>query len=203
MKISVILPSFLGEYSNAANDRESKLIRAIDSFLQQTYSNKELIIISDGCDATERIWFANYMWRKNIIYVALLKQPLFSGSVRQAGIDRASGDIITYLDSDDSFLSDHLENIVNNFGKNDWVYFNHTWAWPDKIYEEISTSLKHGCIGTSSIAHKKNITNWTGCNGYGHDWQFICRLAAASKNHKKINIPAGYLVRHIPGKFEN
>ena len=49
-KFSVIMPSFLGEYSRAAQNREDKIVRAIDSCLDQEYY--ELIIIADGCQKT-------------------------------------------------------------------------------------------------------------------------------------------------------
>lgn len=203
MKISVILPSFLQEYEGSSKEREKKFIRAINSFLDQTYCNKELIVVSDGCKKTCEILEKEFPKHSLIKICSVNKQPLFSGSVRQFGIDCSSGETICYLDSDDTLLPIYLETIVNNIGTSDWAYFNHIWAWPDRMYQEINTELKHGHIGTSSIAHKKSLNaSWLGCDGYGHDWQFISKLISASSNYKKIQNP-GYLVRHIPGKFDN
>ena len=56
MKISVVMPSFLGDYeidqNKSASNREFKLERAIDSFLMQIHRDSELIIVSDGCEKT-------------------------------------------------------------------------------------------------------------------------------------------------------
>ena len=43
MKLSVIMPSFLGEYDGCATDREKKFVRAVQSFLDNTLIEKELI----------------------------------------------------------------------------------------------------------------------------------------------------------------
>jgi glycosyltransferase involved in cell wall biosynthesis len=70
-KISVITPSYLGEYENCASDRENKFIRAVNSFIANTYENKELVIIGDSCDITERLLTENFskeIEQKQIIY---------------------------------------------------------------------------------------------------------------------------------------
>lgn len=92
------MPSFLGHYQNAATDRERKFERAIESFLKQDYPNKQLVIVSDGCEITNSIVKSKFN-HDSIKLVSLDKQPLFSGLVRQLGIDNCNGDIVTYLDS--------------------------------------------------------------------------------------------------------
>ena len=202
MKISVIMPSYLKEYANSAKNRELKFLRSVDSFLSQTYENTEIIVVSDGCQTTVDIIKEMYANNGQIKLIEIDKQPLFSGNVRHAGINFASGEIVCYLDSDDSILPCHIECIVTNFENNDWVYFNHTWAYPYRLFEEINTQLLPGKIGTSSIAHKNGLASWIGCDGYGHDWKFIEKLIKASSKNNKID-SSGYLVRHIPGKFDN
>ena len=55
MKVSVIMPVYLGEYEGCASNRENKFIRAINSFLTSTLLDSELIIVSDNCLIAEQI----------------------------------------------------------------------------------------------------------------------------------------------------
>jgi hypothetical protein len=52
MRVNVIMASYLGDYENAAGDREYKFRRAVDSFLAQGHADKKLFIIADGCQQT-------------------------------------------------------------------------------------------------------------------------------------------------------
>ena len=211
MKISVIMPSYLGEYQGAASDREEKLIRAIHSFNEQTYVNRELIIISDGCDKTMEI--ANrFNLNNDIIAFKLPKQKLFSGRLRHEGVLRASGDYICYLDSDDVIGNEHLNTLNKAFSASpdDWFYYNDYVIMGDGMPRELKVvELEHGSIGTSSIAHKKSIYNskldvlglkrlsWKKCDGYGHDWTFIKKLIDSGLTYSKI-VGCDYNICHIP-----
>lgn len=204
--ISVIMPSYLMPYEGCASNRREKFRRAVDSFLNQSFRHIALIIVSDGCDITNEIYSKEYSHYPNIKLIKLSKQTLFSGAVRQAGIDRAHGNIICYLDSDDYFEPDHLQAINDKFDTNkyDWIFYN------DFIKHNINQSPLprgvapvFGSIGTSAIAHiNKKEFNWTGCNGYNHDWAFISRLMHYSNRYTKIEGPR-YLVCHIPKMLDN
>lgn len=204
-RISVIMPVFLGEYANAASDRESKFMAAINSFLRQIHLNKELIIISDGCDMAEKIY--NGLGNKeNIIFKKIKKQPLFSGKVRNEGVKIATGDIICYLDADDFFgFNNHLSVIANAFISDkilNWVYYNDYLYPPNNDFKQRLVLLEKGSVGTSAIAHKRVCkVSWKNCNGYNHDWLFIEQLIKKyPTNYTKI-YGCGYFVCHVPGVF--
>ena len=121
-KYSVIMMSYLGDYPNAASQRELKFIRAVNSFLSQTYENKELIIVSDGCVKTVGLYTLLYKEYENIKIISREKQKeRYPGILRQVGIENAAGERILYLDSDDYISKDHIQNIHDNF-KDEWDY---------------------------------------------------------------------------------
>lgn len=100
-KFSVILPTW--------NRRES-LLRAIRSVQSQSYDNWELIICDDGStDSTGEMvqtHFADELSSGKINYL-----PLPHGGVcaaRNAGLERATGDWIAYLDSDNQWRPEYL-----------------------------------------------------------------------------------------------
>ena len=213
IKISVVLASFLSEYDHSAKDRVRKFHRAVQSFLNQSYTNSELLIIADGCDITssEVRHYDNY---PQIKHVHIEKQPLFSGNVRNVGCLMATGDVVAYLDSDDMLGNNHLQAIADGFKYYpdvDWVYFDdyviHRFH---PITNEIlakgkrTVELEYGTIGTSSIAHKRlEDINWVGFDGYNHDWHFIKnKLIDAGKKYQKID-NAEYFVCHIPNSVDN
>lgn len=202
MKISVVMASNLGAYKGAAKHREDKFIRAVESFVKQIHPHKELVIVSDGCKKTSAIYEQRYASNEDIRIVRIGKQKLFSGNVRARGVKEATGEYICYLDTDDYLNSmTHLTAINSSVGEADWVYYN------DTVYNGIMPKLRqvqlyHGSVGTSSIAHKKDVrSTWDGCNGYGHDWAFIQKLMKETENYKKI-YHTGYLVCHIPYKVD-
>jgi glycosyltransferase involved in cell wall biosynthesis len=206
LMISVVMPVFLGEYEGCASDREEKFKRAVMSFVMQTYKNKELIIISDGCDIAEKI-YKDCLIYPNILFKKIKKQPLFSGNVRTQGITEAKGDIICYLDSDDMLGASHLQTIANAFTSDsslDWVYYNDLLLPPSNMPSVRDVNLFEGSIGTSAIAHWKLLPygNWKGCDGYGHDWMFIERLMKRNSNYKKI-MGTEYYVCHLANTFDN
>ena len=156
-KVSVIMASYLGDYPGRTSNPEQKFIRAVKSFLSQTYENKELIIVADGCDVTERLYNENFSTIENIKFIKIPKQPIYGGEIRNAGIDIATGEIISYLDNDDVLGKTHLATIMNEFTDDiDLMYYDdYLVLSPDfkKLHLRLNET-RYGSIGTSSITHK-------------------------------------------------
>lgn len=198
-KVSVIMASYLLPYPGSATNRDKKFVRAVNSFKRQTYQNKELIIVSDGCPVTVDLYNKFFVNDSNIKLIQIPKQHLYSGEMRNVAFQVADGDIISYLDSDDIFGPNHLQIIVNQFDldKYDWVFYN-DYMVLDNTFKKLHLRIvepRWASIGTSSISHKKlsNI-NWT--SGYGHDFLFMFNLATNGLKYKKLEKIPEYLVCH-------
>jgi glycosyltransferase involved in cell wall biosynthesis len=204
IRLSVIMPVYLGGYegygSPSASNPEEKFIRAVISFIHQSLSGNELIIISDGCEKARDIYESTFSSHPHIKFKLIKKQESFSGLVRQTGIEMAKGDIICYLDHDDVFGKDHLKIINDNFDtkKYDWIYYDDYVIQNADHTEKVKRDniLTLGRIGTSSIAHKRDIGVQWG-NGYGHDWEMIEKYLMP-RPYEKTPTPE-YFVCHIPG----
>jgi glycosyltransferase involved in cell wall biosynthesis len=201
MMISIVIPSYLGNYRHAAKDRDLKLIRAVTTAINQDHEDTEVIVIADGCKQTVEIIreeFGELMQQTSRLkLIEIEKQPMFSGNVRNAGIEAATGEVICYLDTDDCLDASHVSTIARNLS-GDWVWFN-DMVLKGKQFVERECRLKLGQCGTANIAHRRYLdARWMTLNKYGYDdWNFIQQLIRYEG--RKIETP-GYLVCHIPYK---
>ena len=98
--ISVIIPTF---------NRADTIKRAIESVLNQTYKDLELIIVDDGStDNTEKI-VAEYIKRDNRVVFNKLAENQGACAARNVGINMAKGKYIAFQDSDSEWLPEKLE----------------------------------------------------------------------------------------------
>jgi glycosyltransferase involved in cell wall biosynthesis len=87
------------------------LRRAIDSALDQTYGNTETVVVDDGStDESLRI-IAKYGDRVSEV----LKENGGQPSAFNAGVAKSRGDILCFLDSDDYFAPNKVEEVVRCF----------------------------------------------------------------------------------------
>jgi len=206
MRISVIMAVNLSPYKliengqvviTSAPDPIFKFTRAVNSFINQSFKDAELIIVADGCKIAEAIYRMHYTHIKNIRFTIIPKQVPWGGTVRQTGISMAQGKIICYLDHDDMFGKEHLAIINEGFNlrKYEWVYYDDYIIYSNEFASNIlETRLvwqEATHIGTSSISHKKSVKLIWG-NGYGHDWFMIEKYLLPLKS-MKISMPQYYV----------
>lgn len=95
---SIIIPTY---------NRANMIGKAIESVLCQSYSNWELIIISDGStDNTEEILNTYTVSDPRIKYFR--QENKGRSSARNLGINNCVGDYVCFLDDDDYYLEDFL-----------------------------------------------------------------------------------------------
>jgi glycosyltransferase involved in cell wall biosynthesis len=104
-KVSIIMPTW---------NRAFVISRAIDSVLKQSYTNFELIISDDGStDNTEKVVYRYSLSDHRIKY--LKSEHAGVSRARNIGLERSTGQLIAYLDSDNVWSEHYLLLMVNTF----------------------------------------------------------------------------------------
>ena len=101
MKISVIVPIY---------NVEKYLIRCLDSIDRQSFQDYEVLLINDGAkDSSGRIAREYCMTHPKFHYYE--KANGNPGAARNYGIDRASGEYLSFVDSDDWVEGEYLRKL--------------------------------------------------------------------------------------------
>lgn len=125
MKVSFIVPVY---------KVEKYLEQCVNSVLNQTYKNIEVVLVDDGSPDNCPKICDEYATMDNRIRVAHKPNGGLSDA-RNAGLKVASGDYVIFMDSDDFWTdNNHLEQLVSTVNKNqdcDFVGFNCSYYYPD------------------------------------------------------------------------
>ena len=104
-KVSIIIPVY---------NSESTLKRCIESVINQTYKNIEILIINDGSKDKSLNIMNEYKNKDERIIVINQKNKGLSGA-RNTGINNATGDYITFIDSDDYIKPNLVKDTIKIF----------------------------------------------------------------------------------------
>lgn len=104
VKVSVIVPVY---------NVEKYLPKCLDSLVEQTFINYEVIVINDGStDKSEQI-IIDYQFKYPSIIKYYKKQNGGLSDARNFGIEKSSGSYIMFVDSDDYVSNDMIEKLYN------------------------------------------------------------------------------------------
>lgn len=195
--VSVVIPTY---------NREATIEMSINSILNQTYKNIEIIVVDDNskdntCLIVEKL-------KEKYDFIKYIKHENNKGgsAARNTGARFASGEFLAFLDSDDEWIDTKLEKCMNVFENNgdismvysDMILYNVKTGkekinvseeWEDK-YKGI---LCKNIIGsTSLIVIKKNAFDKVKGFKEGlpscQDWDFYINVAKDFKI-EKVNEP--------------
>jgi glycosyltransferase involved in cell wall biosynthesis len=183
-KISVIIPA----YNCAITIKET-----IESVLNQSFSDLELIVINDGStDST-----LNIVSEMKDSRIKIFSYPNAGGNVsRNRGINHAIGEFISFLDADDIWTPDKLATQLQAIDKNPTTKV--AYSWTDYIDENgkfvsSGTHISHQGYVYEQLLVKNFLENGSNplickdalhhCGGFdeslvaGQDWDMWLRLA--------------------------
>lgn len=216
--VSVIVPAY-----NCVNS----LAYCVHSIQQQTFSDWELILVDDGSTDGSNKLCDKFAAEDNRIRV-IHKPNGGVSSARNVGIDAATGEHITFCDSDDYLESDYLENLVQAAESNPdcghiWCCFQTVTGYqkenaaPNYISEEsvLYYTLKDymtlhemwldtgpwNKLYTAKIIKESGL-HFTEALSLGEDWLFNLAYIAASENDR-IAVITKPLYNYMRGNDES
>lgn len=102
--ISVIIPVY---------NSESTIRKCLESLIRQTYTNYEILIVDDGSTDNSLNICKEVCHHSNNIHI-FHKENGGSASARNLGLEKAKGEWITFVDSDDWVYPNYLNNYVQH-----------------------------------------------------------------------------------------
>ena len=127
MKFSIVIPAFNSKW----------ICKCIDSVLNQTYKNYEIIVVDDlSTDKTYQTIMKNYSTNDKVKIIQN-KSKRLSGGTRNVGILQSTGDYIICIDNDD-WLTDNkvLEDINNKISDEDVMFLGFKLFLDDSVQNE-------------------------------------------------------------------
>ena len=144
-KITIIVPVY---------NVEHYLDKCLDSLINQTYKNLEIIVINDGSIDNSGIICQEYAQKDNrIVYIE--KENGGQSEARNMGLDRMTGSYVTFVDSDDWIELDYVEILYKkiteyqadiavgnyySFNETEGMYYFHIFgdSYHEKVYDNVS-----------------------------------------------------------------
>lgn len=189
MKFSIITPT---------HKRVDKLIRAVESVLDQTCSDWEMIIVNDSPDDTSYGSIEKTITDSRIVYLKN-KQNMGVNYSRNVALNNLSADslFIIFLDDDDWFAKDTLENftsLINSKPSENWFVSNrilkdgtpltstlknnthYSYVWDYLIFKKIKGDATH-CIRASVLKNIKFLKSVK----QGEEWFFFYQLGLKNR----------------------
>ena len=188
-RVSIIIPTY---------NQADFLGDAINSALNQTYKNIEIIVVDDGStDNTKEVCLKF----NNLKYVYQKNQG--QGSARNAGLGISVGEYVIFLDSDDRLMDSAVEIGLNDLKKHSesaFVFghiriidvYGNTHAEQikqniikDNFYEKLLIGNYIWTMG--AVFFKKNIleqiNGFNNCYRGGQDWELYLRITRFNSIH--------------------
>ena len=172
--------------------------RAINSVLNQTYQNYELLIIYDDTDQKDLDKLQNIINENKKIKIIKNYKNLGAGYSRNIGIKNSNGTIISFIDADDEWHPKKIENQLNFLNKYnyDFIFCSYQKRIKDKIIKVVYKNdhinyknLLFSCdIGLSTVMIRKKIIDENLFPNLKTQEDFAAWLKITKKNYLAYNL---------------
>lgn len=201
--VSVIMPCF---------NRMETIGDAVQSVLNQNYENYELIIVDDASTDGTLAWCRSVRDRR--VKVIALKENSGASAARNAGLKKATGTYITYLDSDNLWDPRYISTMVGAFKRlpnadaiysGQYIYHGENSEPSAVRFGSLNKSLlfNHNYIDMNAFCHTRS--SYKRLGGFDVtlkrfiDWDLILRFAQKGNMY---SIPV-LLCHYYLGKASN
>lgn len=135
MKVSIYTPT---------KNRQAALAKAVDSVLNQTYQDIELIVVSDGSTDDTEAYLTQRAKEDNRLKFFIKTESQGAPAARNLAINHASGDFVTGLDDDDEFKPERIQAFVDY-----WQLLTKLGCKPSCLYSQ-DIFTHHGEVSFST-----------------------------------------------------
>ena len=181
MKISCIIPT---------RNRCQTVLAAIESIKRQQFNNLETILVDDGSTDDTRAEVTSLFPDVHCVKLS----GVGPGSARNAGFAASNGDILMFLDSDDIWFENHVQQLVKTLNRGFEVAYGVTHTrdevgGADFLIPENGSGIEGDCFQAltrwcflvpSALALTRKAFKQTGgftSISIGEDWLFFLKLA--------------------------
>lgn len=186
--ISVIIPVY---------QVEKYLVRCLESVVNQTYKNLEIILVDDGStDASGEICdeYAEKDDRIKVIH----KENGGLSSARNAGLDIAQGEYIAFVDSDDWVTTDYVEYLYEILIRNDADF-----SMANMMRTTKNTGIAYvPFVGNEIVLNRDDFLKRLFKVETQENVQYACAKLYKKTLFEKIRFPLGLTAEDVPTTFQ-
>ena len=163
MKFSVVIPTY---------NREKELIRCLDSVMNQTYKDFEVIVVDNGSIDNTKELVQTYMIENSCVKYIWQENSGSPAGSRNTGISNSANDWIAFLDSDDYWYDSKLQEVADVINGCDDNIIGVSHYEKKEVDGKLTVTLEHGsalsfnpyeellfngnCLSTSAMVVRKD-----------------------------------------------
>lgn len=175
--ISVIIPIY---------NSEKYFDRCLESILNQTYQNMQILLINDGSSDNSAILCDTVAMKdKRIKVIHQINKGV--SSARNRGLDVAEGEYITFIDSDDWIDRDAIECLYKNLIKNDSDLSIYSFTKDYDNGKRYSNDFTGNIINMNKIQGIKFVFNDDRCQGFVCNKLYKSKIINCKENKIRFN----------------